>query len=81
MPTMDEIRSANASIDEQMHTWRQQRYANGENPLDWTAFRDHLRSIGAVDPGETAPDEFYRWDESLIGGQPGEQPDRAHPAE
>ena len=79
MPTMDELHAANANFEEQMTTWRQQRYADGENPLDWTAFRQHLRSIGATDPGEAAPDEFYRWDEFLMGGEPGEQANRATP--
>ena len=44
MPTMDELQATNANFEEQMTTWRQQRYADGENPLDWTAFREHLRS-------------------------------------
>jgi hypothetical protein len=79
MPTMDELHAANANFEEQMTAWRQQRFADGENPLDWTAFRQHLLSIGASDPGEAAPDEFYRWDESLMGGEPGEQANQATP--
>jgi hypothetical protein len=77
MPTLDDLQSSNGSFSEQMTAWRQQRYADGENPLDWTAFRRHLLTIGAPDPGETPPDEFYRWDESLIGGQPGPAARRA----
>ena len=34
MPTMDELHAANANFEEQMTAWRQQRYADGENP--WT---------------------------------------------
>ena len=79
MSTLDELRATNTNIDEQMQTWRQQRYADGENPLDWTPFRQHLLSIGAPDPGETAPDEFYRWDESLMGGTPSENAGQATP--
>ncbi len=75
MARLEELRRANAQIEEQMEQWKKQRYANGENPLDWAAFREHLLAIGAPDPGESAPDEFYRWDESLIGGTP----DRSSP--
>jgi hypothetical protein len=79
MPTIDELRAANAGFEEQMQSWRQQRYANGENPLDWGAFRQHLLGSGAADPGEAAPDEFYRWDESLMGGEPDERANQATP--
>ena len=68
MATMAELSEQNASFEEQMNTWRQQRFANGENPMDWTAFRQHMQAIGAPDPGETAPDEFSRWDETMHGG-------------
>ncbi len=69
MATLAELRESNANIEQQMNEWRQQRYANGENPLDWAAFRAHVQAIGGADPGETAPDEFYRW-ENMAGGTP-----------
>lgn len=68
MATIEDLRGANANIEEQMTQWKQQRFANGEDPMDWTAFRQHLQAIGAPDPGESAPDEFLRWDESYAGG-------------
>jgi hypothetical protein len=69
MATLDELRAANEGFEEQMHDWRRQRYANGENPMDWVAFRKHLEELGAPDPGEAAPDEFHRWDDQMHGGQ------------
>ena len=72
MATLAELREANPRIDQQMTEWKRQRYADGENPLDWVAFKRHLAESGAPDPGDSAPEEFYRWDESLLGGQPSE---------
>jgi hypothetical protein len=70
MATLAELRESNAKIEQQMTEWKQQRYADGENPLDWVAFREYVRTTGAPDPGDTAPEEFYRWDESILGGHP-----------
>ena len=83
MPTLQELRAQNEAIEQQMHDWRQQRFANGENPLDWVAFRTHVRQLGAPDPGELPPDEFYRWGEELHGGQPDATAETQgpHPAE
>ena len=72
MAALSALCEANANIEEQMTRWKQQRFADGEDPLDWTAFKQHLLAIGAPDPGDEAPDEFYRWDESLHGGRPSE---------
>jgi hypothetical protein len=77
MPNISDLRQHNAHIQEQMVEWKQQRFANGENPIDWVAFRNHLEQLGAPDPGEHAPDEFYRWDESLVGGTPTTTPSDA----
>lgn len=70
MPTLEELRARNEAFEQQMHDWRRQRYANGENPMDWVAFRKHLEELGAPDPGEMAPDEFHRWGDEMAGGQP-----------
>jgi hypothetical protein len=72
MPTLDELRQRNDQIETQLREWKQQRFANGENPMDWAAFRKHLEGLGAPDPGESSPDEFLRWDESMVGGTPDE---------
>jgi hypothetical protein len=69
MTTLAELTAENASIEQQMNEWRQQRYANGEDPMDWLAFRAHVILIGAPDPGVSPPDEFHRWDESMHGGE------------
>lgn len=70
MATLSDLRQDNENIEQQLVEWKQQRFANGENPMDWVAFREHMRQLGAPDPGESPPDEFYRWDESLVGGTP-----------
>ena len=70
MATLEELRAGNEAIEEQMQEWKRQRFAAGENPMDWVAFRQHVQQLGAADPGELAPDEFYRWGEEMAGGQP-----------
>ena len=70
MPTLEELRAENEAIEQQMQDWKRQRFANGENPMDWVAFRNHVQQLGAQDPGELAPDEFYRWGDDMAGGQP-----------
>lgn len=70
MAALEELRAGNEAIEQQLHAWKQQRFANGENPMDWGAFRTHVRELGAQDPGELAPDEFYRGGDDMAGGQP-----------
>jgi hypothetical protein len=69
MATLAELTEQNASIEQQMQEWRKERFARGENPMDWLAFRAHAILIGAPDPGVSPPDEFLRWDESMHGGE------------
>jgi len=47
----------NPNIQAQLDEWRNARSANGEDPADWQAFRDHLLAIGAPDPGGP-PDDW-----------------------
>ena len=70
MATLEELRAGNEAIEEQMGEWKRRRFADGKNPMDWVAFRSHMQQLGAPDPGELAPDEFYRWGEEMAGGQP-----------
>lgn len=65
MATLAELRAGNENIEAQMREWKEQRRANGEDPLDWSAFRNHVQQIGAADPGEAAPDEFLANDDSM----------------
>ena len=48
----------NPGILDQYLEWRDARVANGEDPVDWGAFREHLLAIGAPDPGTRPPDDF-----------------------
>lgn len=50
--------TGNTNIYQQIREWQQARRQNGENPCDWSAFRAHLRGIGAPDPGPTPFREF-----------------------
>lgn len=43
--------NVNANVEEQYAQWRDERRANGEDPYDMNAFRQHLIAIGAADPG------------------------------
>jgi len=58
MATFDEMAADNPNIRSQYDDWREQRAANGEDPIDWGAFQQHLQSIGAPDPGGRPPDDF-----------------------
>lgn len=50
--------AANPNLYRQMLDWQAARVANGEDPYNWWAFRQHLRGLGAPDPGDYPPDEF-----------------------
>jgi hypothetical protein len=56
--TLADLEADNPSITQQLEEWRRQRAANGEDPNDYAAFRQHLLAIGAPDPGEEAPEDF-----------------------
>src|SRR5262245_13190519 len=58
MATFDEMAADNPNIRSQYDDWRDQRAANGEDPVDWGAFQQHLQAIGAPDPGGRPPDDF-----------------------
>jgi hypothetical protein len=58
MATLAALVEANPSIEEQVREWQEQRRANGEDPNDWAAFRQHVQALGAPDPGEDEPEDF-----------------------
>ena len=51
--------AANPNFEQQMRDWQTERHQKGEDPLDWQPFRELQTYIGAPDPGEDAPAEFY----------------------
>ena len=58
MSTFAELEADNPNIRSQYDEWRNARSANGEDPVDWGAFQQHLTAIGAPDPGGLPPDDF-----------------------
>jgi hypothetical protein len=56
--TLTELEADDPNIRQQLEEWRKEREANGEDPADYTAFRQHLLDLGAPDPGEEAPEDF-----------------------
>ena len=58
MSTFAELEAENPNIRSQYDEWRNARSANGEDPVDWGAFQQHLTAIGAPDPGGRPPDDF-----------------------
>lgn len=58
MATLADLEAENPNIQQQYEEWRRQREANGEDSSDYQAFRQHLLSIGAPDPGEEFPEDF-----------------------
>ncbi|HEU5317659.1 MAG TPA: hypothetical protein VFX49_16220 [Chloroflexota bacterium] len=58
MARISDHEESNANIRSQHQEWQQQRRANGEDANDWNAFREHLKAIGAPDPGEEEAEDF-----------------------
>jgi hypothetical protein len=53
-----DLEADNPNVRQQLEDWRKQREANGEDPNDYAAFRQHLLDLGAPDPGEETPEDF-----------------------
>ena len=53
-----DLERENPNIRQQYQEWRRDRQQNGEDPNDYQAFREHLRRIGAPDPGDEEPEDF-----------------------
>jgi len=58
MATFADLSAENPSIRQQYDEWREARSQNGEDPTDYSAFRQHLTSMGAPDPGDAEIDDF-----------------------
>jgi len=58
--TLSDLEQQNPNIRSQIQTWQRERTNNGQNPTDWSAFRQHASGIGAPDPGQEAPPEFMQ---------------------
>jgi hypothetical protein len=56
---MDDLIEANPNLEQQMRDWQTERHHRGENPFDWQAFRAVMSYVGACDPGERPPSEFF----------------------
>jgi hypothetical protein len=56
---MSDLIAVNPNVEQQMRDWQTERHQKGESPFEWAAFRDHEARIGAADPGEQPPPEFY----------------------
>jgi hypothetical protein len=58
MAALAELAEENPNVEQQVREWQDARRANGEDPNDWAACREHLMAIGAPDPGDEEPDDF-----------------------
>ena len=56
---MSDLITANPSFEQQMRDWQTEQHQKGEHPFDWEAFRTLQAYIGATDPGDVPPAEFY----------------------
>lgn len=56
---IDELIEANPTLEQHMRDWQTARHQRGENPFDWESFRTVMAFVGARDPGDEAPSEFY----------------------
>lgn len=58
MPSLEELGEQNPNLSQQAAEWRDARRNAGEDPDDWEAFREHVRAIGAPDPGDEEAYDF-----------------------
>jgi hypothetical protein len=58
MATFQDLAQDNPNIRQQNDEWRQGRADAGQDPTDYQAFRQHLMTLGAPDPGEQEIDDF-----------------------
>jgi hypothetical protein len=58
MASFQDLATENPNIRQQYDDWREQRSQRGEDPTDWSAFREHVMAIGAPDPGADEADDF-----------------------
>lgn len=58
MTTFADLANDNPNIRQQYDEWREQRTANNQDAVDWSAFREHVTALGAPDPGDYPPDDF-----------------------
>ncbi len=56
---ISDLIAANPNFEQQLRDWQTERHQRGESPFDWEAFRLLEGFIGAIDPGEAPPAEFY----------------------
>ena len=58
MATFADMQQNDPDIRTEYDVWRPLREQNGEDPIDWDAFRTHLIGIGHNDPGNIPPDDW-----------------------
>jgi hypothetical protein len=56
--TLQQLSEDNPNITQQYDEWRALRSERGEDASDYQAFRQHVMTIGAPDPGEDEPEDF-----------------------
>jgi len=58
MARIADMEQDNANVRDQHREWQEQRRGNNQDANDWNAFREHLKGIGAPDPGEDEAEDF-----------------------
>lgn len=56
---LDQLIAQNPNFYIQKREWQQARLWKGEDWHDWNALKRHLVAIGAPNPGDPPPPEFY----------------------
>jgi hypothetical protein len=56
---MSELIKVNPGLEQQMRNWQLEQHRQAEDPFDWQAFRVVVSYVGASDPGEQPPVEFF----------------------
>ena len=58
MATFEDMHQTDPNLRFEYDVWRPLREQNGEDPIDWDAFRTHVTAIGHSDPGPVPPDDW-----------------------
>lgn len=58
MATFADMLQSDPNLRLEYDVWRPLREQNGEDPVDWDAFRTHVTAIGHPDPGPVPPDDW-----------------------
>ena len=58
MTTLADLTQTNPDLPTQLANWRQAATQIHQDPYEWPAFRNFVRTEGSIDPGPVPPDDW-----------------------